>query len=69
VLLVAGTPRTKKEPTPEELARFRLKEEVAKSLGLWDKVASVGWGGLTAAESGRVGAVLARRLREDAGTG
>lgn len=40
-----------------------LKEEVARELGLWDKVMSSGWGGLTAAESGRVGGVVARIAR------
>lgn len=40
-----------------------LKEEVARELGLWDKVMSSGWGGLTAAESGRIGGVVARIAR------
>lgn len=38
------------------------KTEVAKELGLWDKVQSEGWAGLTAAESGRLGGVLSKRF-------
>jgi len=56
-------PKTK-ELTPEERARLALKREVATELGLWDKVEQMGWGGLSAAETGRVGAALQRRLRE-----
>lgn len=33
-------------------------------LGLWDKLLTNGWGGLSARESGRVGGIVARRLRE-----
>jgi len=43
-----------------------LKYEVARELGLMPKVLEVGWPGLTTAESGRVGGVVARRLREGA---
>ena len=37
------------------------KEEIAKELGLWDKVQAQGWAGLTAEESGRLGGVLSGR--------
>ncbi len=40
-----------------------LKTEIAKELGLWDKVAQEGWSGLSAEESGRLGGVFARRRR------
>jgi len=43
-----------------------LKYEVARELGLMPKVLQVGWPGLTTAESGRVGGIVGRRLREDA---
>lgn len=49
----------KKEPSPLEL----LKMEVAEELGLLDKVKKVGWGGLSAAESGRIGGVMTQRLK------
>ncbi|MCL8209397.1 MAG: alpha/beta-type small acid-soluble spore protein [Actinomycetia bacterium] len=38
-----------------------LKVQVAKDLGLWEKVERLGWGGLTARESGRVGGEMTRR--------
>ncbi len=43
----------------------RLKYEVAEELGLMPKVLEVGWPGLTTAESGRVGGIVARRLRAE----
>jgi small acid-soluble spore protein F (minor alpha/beta-type SASP) len=56
--------KKEKELSPEERARIALKREVAMALGLWDKVEQIGWGGLSAAETGRIGAALQRRLRE-----
>ncbi|EQD26133.1 small acid-soluble spore protein [mine drainage metagenome] len=58
-----GKPRRKKEETDEERRMRLLKEEAARELGLWDKVVAGGWGGLTAAESGRIGGVVARNAR------
>lgn len=43
----------------------RLKYEIAGQLGLIERVLEVGWAGLTPAESGRVGGLVARRLREE----
>ena len=40
--------KKKKEPTLEDI----LKYEIAEELGLMDKIEKVGWGGLTAKESG-----------------
>ena len=37
------------------------KDEIAKELGLWDKVQSEGWASLTAEESGRLGGVRSGR--------
>ncbi|MBE3571931.1 MAG: small, acid-soluble spore protein, alpha/beta type [Moorella humiferrea] len=47
----------KKKKDPESLA---LKLEVAAELGLLDKIKKEGWGALSAAESGRIGGMLAR---------
>lgn len=41
-----------------------MKMEIAKELGLWDKVEAQGWPGLSAAESGRIGGILSRRQKE-----
>ena len=37
------------------------KYEVAKELGIYDKVLEKGWGSLTAEETGRVGGILRKR--------
>lgn len=37
------------------------KYEVAKELGIYDKVLEKGWGSLTAEETGRVGRMLRKR--------
>ena len=42
---------------PEEM----LKYEIAKELGLYDKVITNGWRSLTAKESGRIGGIMTRR--------
>ncbi|MBR3503969.1 MAG: small, acid-soluble spore protein, alpha/beta type [Clostridia bacterium] len=42
----------------------RLKYEVADELGLTERLLRVGWAGLTAGETGRIGGIVARRLRE-----
>ncbi|MCL5046471.1 MAG: alpha/beta-type small acid-soluble spore protein [Actinobacteria bacterium] len=41
----------------------RFKMDVAEELGLADKVQKLGWGGLTAAESGRVGGYMTKKLK------
>lgn len=38
------------------------KLEIAKELGLYDKVINDGWGGLTASEAGKLGGVLSSRF-------
>ncbi len=39
----------------------RLKYEIAKELGLLPRVRQVGWAGLTAKETGRIGGLMHRR--------
>lgn len=56
----AGMTKKPKEPSPLD----RLKLQVAEDLGLGEKVRQQGWAMLTAAESGRVGGVLNRKLKE-----
>jgi hypothetical protein len=56
-----------KQPRSTPPSRLeRLKYEVADELGLLPKVLEVGWPGLTTAESGRVGGIVARKLRQEA---
>ena len=42
----------------------RLKLEIAEELGLLDKINRGGWGELNGVESGRVGGILASRLKK-----
>lgn len=42
---------------------YPLKLKVAVDLGLLEKIRHVGWGGLSSAESGRVGGWMTRLLR------
>ncbi len=51
----------KKQLSPMEV----LKMEVAAELGLLDKVKKLGWGGLSARESGQVGGYMTKRLKEE----
>lgn len=43
--------------TPQQ----RMKYEIAKELGLLDRVREVGWAGLTAKETGRIGGLMKHR--------
>lgn len=56
----SSAPKKPKELSPLDL----LKLEIATELGLADKVAADGWGMLTAVETGRVGGILNKRLKE-----
>ena len=40
----------------------RMKYEVAEELGLLPKLLELGWGALTAEETGKIGGLVARRL-------
>lgn len=56
--------KSKKELTEEEIEREKIKYEIAGELGLVDKVKSVGWSGLTAVETGRIGGIMTKRNKE-----
>ena len=45
--------------TPEDT----MKYEIANELGLGQKLSQVGWGGLTAEETGRIGGLITRKKR------
>mgnify|MGYP000731830697 CR=1 FL=1 len=55
--------KKKREPVdPEHLKpEDRMKFEIAKELGLADKVIAGGWRCLTAKESGRIGGLVTKR--------
>lgn len=48
-----------------ETPQDKLKYEIAKELGLMDKIKEVGWGGLTAKETGRIGGIMTVRNRKN----
>ncbi|HYE12578.1 MAG TPA: small, acid-soluble spore protein, alpha/beta type [Patescibacteria group bacterium] len=51
--------KKKKELKPEDI----MKYEIANELGLGEKLLQVGWGGLTAEETGRIGGIITRRKK------
>lgn len=51
--------KNKKELKPEDM----MKYEIANELGLGEKLLNVGWGGLTAKETGRIGGIITRRKK------
>ena len=55
--------KTKKKKAKKEKPGDRLKYEIARELGLGEKVDAQGWGGLTAAETGRIGGIITTRRR------
>lgn len=57
--------KSKKTLTDEEAERERIKYEIAGELGLLDKVKEVGWSGLTAVETGRIGGIMTKRNRDE----
>lgn len=48
-----------------ETAEDKFKLEIAEELGLGDKIKEVGWAGLTAKESGRIGGIMTARKRQN----
>lgn len=57
--------REKKELTEAEKRDLAMKYEIAKELGLLEKVERFGWKGLTSRESGRIGGIMGRRKRAE----
>ncbi|MBC2580293.1 small, acid-soluble spore protein, alpha/beta type [Clostridium sp. DJ247] len=56
--------KSHRELTDAEKLRERLKYEIAEELGLRDKVDKLGWSGLTAEETGRIGGIMTKRKKE-----
>lgn len=42
----------------------RMKYEIARELGLLERVREVGWAGLTAQETGRIGGLIGQKKRK-----
>lgn len=56
--------KSNKALTEAEKLREKMKYEIAEELGLTEKVEKLGWGGLTAEETGRIGGVMTKRKKE-----
>ena len=52
--------KKKKEPTINDI----MKMEIAEELGLTEKVEKLGWGGLTAKETGRIGGLMTAKKKK-----
>jgi small acid-soluble spore protein F (minor alpha/beta-type SASP) len=52
----------KKSMKTDDITLLKLKLEVVEELGLADKVRKVGWGGLTAEETGKLGGHITRKI-------
>ena len=55
--------KANRELTEAEKLREKLKYEIAEELGLKEKVEALGWSGLTAEETGRIGGVMTRKKK------
>lgn len=47
----------------EEDKKEKMKYEIAEELGLLDKVKEEGWKSLTSKETGRIGGLMTKRLK------
>jgi len=54
---------TKKRKKTDDFTLLKLKLEVVEELGLVEKIKKVGWGGLTAEETGKMGGHITRKIR------
>ncbi len=52
-----------KEKKTDDLTLMLLKLEVAEELGLLDKIKNVGWAGLTAEETGKLGGHITQKIK------
>ena len=59
---IAKSRKSKMKKTPDDIEELKL--EIAAELGLLEKVQAVGWAGLSAKETGRMGGLVTKRKRE-----
>lgn len=60
-----GKGKVPKDPFEDKSPLGLLKRKAAEDLGLIEKIYSLGWGGLSSAESGRVGALVGRMRKQE----
>lgn len=56
--------KSNRELTEMEKLRENIKYEIAEELGLSEKIDELGWSGLTAEETGRIGGLMTKRKKE-----
>lgn len=56
--------KSNRELTEIERLREEIKYEIAEELGLREKVDRLGWSGLTAEETGRIGGIMTKRKKD-----
>lgn len=56
--------KDKKKLNPAEIANENMKLEIAKELGLLEKVQQGGWKSLSAKETGKIGGLMTKKKRE-----
>jgi hypothetical protein len=57
---------TKKDKNQPLTEHEKMKYEIAQELGLMDKVNQLGWKGLTAKETGKIGGLMTKKKKEEA---
>ena len=55
--------KSNRELTESEKLREKMKYEIAEELGLKERVEQLGWSGLTAEETGRIGGIMTKRKK------
>ncbi|WP_439950893.1 small, acid-soluble spore protein, alpha/beta type [Desulfolucanica intricata] len=53
----------RKNPTKKTDPNAQIKMEITEELGLAEKIKKEGWGSLSSIESGRIGGLMARRIK------
>lgn len=56
--------KSNRQLTEIEKVREKIKYEIAEELGLREKVDRLGWSGLTAEETGRIGGIMTNRKKK-----
>ncbi len=56
--------KSHRQLTSAEKLREEMKYEIAEELGLKEKVDALGWSGLTAEETGRIGGIMTKRKKD-----
>jgi len=56
--------KKKKKDEGKPPGATKMKEEIARELGLEDEIAEKGWGNLSSRDTGRIGGIIAGKLKQ-----